>query len=121
MVYSKLLEDGAVRPYEFKVYCEQCHEHHLAHNQDPQKIIYVTEDWELAKGSKSMESFVTGLKVRIRNTEVNLRHKFVHVPLVYSKETMSRDFQEMERERLARGTSPWPASPLTASWPTMLA
>ena len=45
MVYSKMLE--------FKVYCEQCHEHHLVHNQDPQRIIYVTEDWELAKGPKS--------------------------------------------------------------------
>ena len=56
---------------------------------------------ELFDKNKSMKSFVTGLKVRIRNTEVNLRHKFVHVPLVYSKETMSRDFQEMERERLA--------------------
>ena len=49
---------------------------------------------------------MTGLKVRIRNTEVILRHKFVHVPLVYSKETMSRDFQEMERERLATGNFP---------------
>ena len=53
MAYSKIFEDGAVRPNKFKAYCEQCHEHHLVHNQDPQRIIYVIEDWELAKGSKS--------------------------------------------------------------------
>ena len=60
MVYSKLFEDGAVRPKEFKTYCEQCHEY----------------------------------------------HKFVHVSLVYNRETMSRDFQEMERERQVRGNLP---------------
>ena len=48
---------------------------------------------------------MTGLKVRIRNTEVDVRHKFVLVPLIYNKETCSRDFQEMEKERLA-GNSP---------------
>ena len=50
MVCSKTLEDGAVRPNEFRVYCEQCNEHHPVHNQDAQKIIFVTEDSE---GSKS--------------------------------------------------------------------
>ena len=50
MVYCKMLEDGSVRPNGFKVYCEQCHEHHSVHNQDPQRIIFVTKDWELAKG-----------------------------------------------------------------------
>ena len=183
-----MLEDGSVRPNEFKVYCEQCHEHHPVHNQDPQTIIFVTEDWELAKGSKShlgelqdpsfrdrllkagitasetvhielvdvrdwgafadnmtwlatlisrecncqcfilwnvgtsfllsgrsveelfdknksMESFVTSLKVKIRNAEVDVRHKFVLVPLVYNKETCSCDFQEMEKERFV-GNSP---------------
>ena len=39
-----------------------------------------------------MESVVTDLKVKIRNTEVYLRHKFVLVALVYNKETCSRDF-----------------------------
>ena len=52
MVYSKTLEDGAVRPNEFKVWCEQCYDHHPVHNQDDMKIIYVTKDPEVAKGSK---------------------------------------------------------------------
>ena len=54
MVYSKLFKDGAVRPNEFKTYCEQCHEYHLVHTQESQKILYVTENWELANGSKSL-------------------------------------------------------------------
>ena len=54
---------------------------------------------ELLPENKSMESFVTSLDVKIRNTDVDLRQKFVHVPLVYNRETMNRDFQEMERER----------------------
>ena len=37
---------------------------------------------ELLAKNKSMESFVTSLDVQIRNTDVDLRHKFVHVPLV---------------------------------------
>ena len=49
--------------------------------------------------NKSMESFVTSLDVKNRNTDVEMRYKFVHVPLVYSRETMDRDFQKMERER----------------------
>ena len=53
-----------------------------------------------------MESFVTSLEVRIRNTDVDLRYKFVHVPLVYNRETMNREFQEMERERQVRGNLP---------------
>ena len=53
MVYSKLFEDGAVRPNEFKTYCEQCHEYHLAHTQEPQRILFVTENHELANGSRS--------------------------------------------------------------------
>jgi hypothetical protein len=61
---------------------------------------------ELLAKNKSMESFVTSLEVKIRHTEVILRHKFVPGPLVYSRETMSRDFQEMERERVARGNLP---------------
>ena len=38
MVYSKLLEDSAVKPNEYSTYCEQCHEFHLAHNMESQKI-----------------------------------------------------------------------------------
>ena len=61
---------------------------------------------ELLAKNKSMESFVTSLDVKIRSTDVDLRHKFVHVPLIYNRETMDRDFQEMERERQVRGNLP---------------
>ena len=60
---------------------------------------------ELLAKNKSMKSFVTSLKVKIRNTDVDLRHKFVLVPLVYNKKTCSCDFQEMEKVRLV-GNSP---------------
>jgi hypothetical protein len=53
MVYSKLLEDVAVRLNEYKVWCEQCNSHHPVHNQDDMQIILVTEDLELVKGTKS--------------------------------------------------------------------
>ena len=53
MVYSKLLEDAAVRPNEYKVWCEQCSDHHPVHNQPDMLIIFVTKDRELAKGTKS--------------------------------------------------------------------
>jgi hypothetical protein len=61
---------------------------------------------ELLAENASMESFVTSLDVKIRNTDVDLRHKFVYVPLVYSREAMDLDFQEMERERQVRGSLP---------------
>ena len=53
MVYSKILEDAAVRPDEYKVWCEQCTDQHPVHNQYDMLIIFVTEDRELAKGTKS--------------------------------------------------------------------
>ena len=53
MVYSKMLEDAAVRPSEYSVWCEQCTNHHPVHNQDDMLIIFVSEDRELAKGTKS--------------------------------------------------------------------
>ena len=39
--------------------------------------------------------------VQIRNTSMNLKHKFVLVPLVYNKETCDRDFLELEKDRAA--------------------
>ena len=188
MVYSKLLEDGAVRPNEYKVWCEQCNSHHPVHNQGDNQIIFVTEDPDLEKGTKShsrdqrdtsfrdrlikggiatsqtvhiefvdvrdrgafadnltwitamiarecncqcvvlwnigtsfllsggsvtelfdinklAESVVTDLDVKIRNTDVNLDHKFVIVSLVYNKEACNRDFLEMEKDR-AIGNTP---------------
>ena len=174
MVYSKLLEDAAVRPSEYKVWCEQCADTHPVHNQPDMLIIFVTEDRELAKGTKShmggpqektfrdtlqqngisptqnihiefvdvrdggafadnvtwltaliareancqcfifwnvgtsfllaggsvdelikinkvTRDVVEAMKVEIRNTPVELKHKFVFVPLVYNKETCDRD------------------------------
>ena len=63
MVYSKLREDGAVRPNEYKVWCEQCKGHHPAHNQDDMQIIFATEDRELAKGTR--EASKTQLSVTV--------------------------------------------------------
>jgi hypothetical protein len=60
-----------------------------------------------------IESHVINLDVKIRNTDVDLRHQFVYVPLVYSRETMDLDFQEMDRGGRSGGTSPWPASAST--------
>ena len=53
MIYSKLLEDSTVYPFEFKTYCEQCHDHHMEHKMVPLKIIFVTENGELFVGATS--------------------------------------------------------------------
>ena len=53
MVFSKMFEDSAVKPNEYSVYCEQCHDFHLVHNMESQKILFVTENPELANGARS--------------------------------------------------------------------
>ena len=53
MVYTKILEDASVRPNDYSVWYEPCTNHHPVHNQDDMLIIIVTEDQELAKGTKS--------------------------------------------------------------------
>ena len=53
MVYSKMLEDSAVKPIEYSSYCEQCHESHLVHTQEPQKVVFLTENQELENGARS--------------------------------------------------------------------
>ena len=53
MVYCKLFEDSAVKPNKYSTYCEQCHEYHLVHNMESQKILFVTENPELANGARS--------------------------------------------------------------------
>ena len=53
MVYCKLFEDSGLKPNEFSVNCEQCHDYHLVHNVEAQKILYVTENPELANGARS--------------------------------------------------------------------
>ena len=61
---------------------------------------------DLLAENASIESYKTNLDVKIRNTDVDLRHQFVYVPLVYSRETMDLDFQEMVREEQVRGNLP---------------
>ena len=53
MVYSKMLEDSAVKPNEYSTYCEQCHEYHLVHTQEPQRICFVAENHKMANGAIS--------------------------------------------------------------------
>ena len=66
--------------------------------------------------NKSIEGVVTDLGVKIRNTDVKLDHKFVLVPLVYNKETCSRDFLEMEKDR-AIGNTPVVGQSFSKSYP----
>ena len=83
MVYCKMLKDGAARPNEFKVYCEQCNEHHPVHNQDAQRIIFVTEDWKLAKGSKSHSGGTRDPSFRDRLLKAGIAAtKTVHIEFV---------------------------------------
>jgi hypothetical protein len=189
MVYSKLLEDSGLKPNEFSVYCDQCNEFHPAHNGEPQKILFVTENSELFNGARShsgaledpsfrellktkgicpsqtvhiefidvrdggafgenltwltalidresmcrcfvfwnvgtsfllsggsveelvaknliIEKRVTSLKCRIRHTDVDLGHKFILVPLVYTRETMDLEFKVMGEEEQHTGKLP---------------
>ena len=53
MVYCNYLEDAALRPIEQSVYCNQCNAIHPVHTQEPIVIFVVTEDQELANGTKS--------------------------------------------------------------------
>ena len=54
MIYSKMLEDSAVQPYEYSTYCEQCHKYHLVHNMVPLKIVFATKNGELFIGARSL-------------------------------------------------------------------
>ena len=60
MVYSKMLEDSAVKPNKYSTYCEQCHEYHLVHTMEPQKVVFVTENQELANGARSHSGALKG-------------------------------------------------------------
>jgi hypothetical protein len=53
-----------------------------------------------------IESLVTNMEVKIRHTKVDLRHKCVYVPLVFTRDTMDLDFQEMNREEQVKGNLP---------------
>ena len=52
MVRSKLFEDAAVRPNEYKTWCEQCADYHPVHNQPDMLIVLATKDSEFLKGTK---------------------------------------------------------------------
>ena len=187
MVRCKLFEDAAIRPNEYKAWCEQCADQHPVHNQPDMLIICVTEDSELLKGtrthtalpgaktfsellqkngivptenvhiefvdvrdggafadnetwlnalitreancqcfvfwnvgtsylltggsvddlikiSKLTKVYVETLPVHIRSTPVELRHKFVFVPLLYNKEACDRDKADMDVSREAGKT-----------------
>ena len=60
---------------------------------------------ELYKINKQVKTFVAAMGVQIRSKPVNLKHKFILVPLVYNKATCDRDFVEIEMAR-ANGTNP---------------
>ena len=53
---------------------------------------------ELYNINKVTKDFVGRMGVQIRNKSVDLKHKFVLVPLVYNKDTCDLDFIEMEME-----------------------
>ena len=53
-----------------------------------------------------IESHVTNMEVKIRHTDVDLRHQFVYMPLVFTRDTMDLDFQEMNKEEQVRGNLP---------------
>ena len=54
---------------------------------------------ELFDINKLNENVVTDMEVQTRNTVMNLKHKFVLVPLVFNKETCDQDFLELEKDR----------------------
>ena len=54
--------------------------------------------------NKVAEGVVNSMAVQIRNTPVDLKHKFVLVPLAYNKETCDRDQIEMDVSRKAGNT-----------------
>ena len=64
-----------------------------------------TVDDLLAKNAL-IESHVSNMEVKIRHTKVDLRHKFVYMPLVFTRDTMDLDFQEMHKEEQVKGNLP---------------
>ena len=189
MVYCKLLEDSGLKPNEFSVYCDQCDDHHPAHNGEPMKIVFISENRELINGARShsgahedpsfrellkskgicpsqtvhiefvdvrdggvfadnltwltalieresmcrcfifwnvgtsfllsggsvaellarnllIENHVTSMECRIRHTVVDVGHKFIYVPLVYTRETSDLEFRGMEKEEQDTGNLP---------------
>ena len=59
---------------------------------------------ELIKINKVTKKCVETLPVQIRNSQVDLRHKFVFVPLVYNKDACDQELIEMDVSRKAGKT-----------------
>ena len=57
---------------------------------------------ERFKINQQVENFVDAMEVQIRSKHLELKHKFVPVPLVYNKATVERDFLETELGRANR-------------------
>jgi len=53
---------------------------------------------ELLDRNIIVENHVTKLACKIRHTAVDVRHKFIYVPLVYTRETMDLELHVLERE-----------------------
>ena len=83
MVYGKIFEDTAVRPNEYSVWCKQCTSHYPVHNQDDMLIISVTEDRELAKGTKSHMGGLRDTTFRDRLAKGGISHsQVIHIKFV---------------------------------------
>ena len=156
MVYSKLLEDSACHPYEFRTYCEQCHNQHVAHNMVldneimpcqvvniefvdirdggifANNLVWLTALIEkgcmarcfvfwnagttflLSGGSvndllaknKVIEDYVAEMDVQIRHVSVNLKHEFILVPLVFTRDTCDLEIQAMDKVLNDTGSLP---------------
>ena len=61
---------------------------------------------ELLAKNLIIEEHVTKMECKIRHTVVDVRHKFIYVPLVYTRDTMDLEFQVMEREEQYTGNLP---------------
>ena len=59
---------------------------------------------DLLNISKMTKGVVDKMSVKIRNTLVSLKHKFVIVPLAYNRETCDRDYIELQADRKAGNT-----------------
>ena len=53
-----------------------------------------------------IENHVSNMEVKISHTRVDLKHKFMYVPLVYTRDTLDLDFQEMNGEERDTGNLP---------------
>ena len=61
---------------------------------------------DLLEKNAIIENHVSNMEVRIRHTSVDLKHQFIPVPLVYTRDTCDLDFQEMDKVERATGSLP---------------